>query len=197
MNDDEPEAHSYNLPSRRKTEDPYSETRARIAHELHEGVKVEQIVTVTAPRHEVFMFWRNFRNLPKFMRHLKEIEVLSPLRTKWTWQTLAGVTLEWESEIIAEIEDRMISWQTTTDSLVNQAGSVWFRSAPQDGATEVHVQLMYRLPGGKLARKVAELLGEEPSQTLREDLRRLRWLLEAGEIPTTDRQPRGEDGILH
>ena len=171
--------------------------RARAAHELHEGEKVERSITVLKPVSEVFQFWRDFTNLPKFMGHLESVEILSPVRSKWRWKTIAGAVLEWESEIIAEIQDRMISWQTTPGSLVNQAGSVWFRPAPQDGATEIHVQLRYNLPGGKLVKLLAEAMGQEPTQALREDLRNFKWMMEAGERPTTKGQPHGSRGMLH
>jgi uncharacterized membrane protein len=35
------------------------------------------------------------------------------------------------------------------------------------------------------------MFGEEPNQTIREDLRRFKQLMEAGEIPTTKGQPSG------
>ena len=38
---------------------------------------------------------------------------------------------------------------------------------------------------------IAWLLGEDPSQTIREDLRRFKALMETGEVPTTKGQPRG------
>lgn len=174
-----------------------AETRTRIAHELHEGEKVERAITILRPASELFAYWRNFHHLPNFMKHLESIRATSSTSAHWIWRTLGNVKLEWDTEIIAETQDRMISWQTSPDASVLQAGSVWFKPAPQDGATEVQVQLMYRTLGGKVVRKVAELFGEEPSQALHEDLRRLKWLMEAGEIPTTSGQPHGAEGFLH
>lgn len=175
----------------------HSEARVRKAHELHEGEKIERSITILKPAAELFSFWRDFSHLPRFMKHLDSIRVLSPSHSHWTWKSVGGITLEWEAEVIAEIQDRMISWQTLPNTHVNQAGSVWFKPAPQDEATEVHVQLIYRMPGGKITKRIAEIFGEEPSQILREDLRRLKWLMETGEIPTTHGQSHGTEGILH
>ena len=38
---------------------------------------------------------------------------------------------------------------------------------------------------------IVEVFGQEPSQTIREDVRRFKQLMETGEIPTTEGQPRG------
>jgi uncharacterized membrane protein len=160
-----------------------SDERLRQAHELHEGEKVECSITIDRPVHHVFAYWRDFTNLPRFMTHLKSIEILSPSRTHWSWRGLGGVTLEWDAEIITEMHDRMISWQTLPDSAIQHAGSVWFRPIAPNGATEVHVYLLYRVPGGRLTQKVAKLLaelfGNEPARNLRSDLERLKNILEA------------------
>ena len=44
------------------------------------------------------------------------------------------------------------------------------------------MRLQYDPPAGKLGATVAWLLGQEPSQTIREDLRRFKQLMETGEI---------------
>jgi uncharacterized membrane protein len=171
--------------------------RARVAHELHEGIKIEKAITVLRPVGEVFAYWRDFNNLPNFMNNLVSVEVRSPLRSHWVWKTVADLTFEWEMEVIAEIQDRMISWQTLPGSEMNHAGSVWLRPAPQDEATVIHVQLRYAPPVGRLGMKLAELLGEDPAKSVTEALRRLRSILEAGEVPTTEGQPHGSRGLLH
>jgi len=44
---------------------------------------------------------------------------------------------------------------------------------------------------GALGKTVAKLLGDDPDMTVREDLRRFKRLLEAGELPTIEGQPHG------
>jgi uncharacterized membrane protein len=182
---------------------------------LHDGEKVQKAITILRPIDELFHFLRDFKNLPKFMRHLKAVEEISPRHHRWTWKSIAGIELNFETELIAEEKGRVISWQTVPASTaassepvagkdqkkatshVKHAGSIWFKPAPQDGATEIYFQMLYRVPGGKLTKLIAELFGEEPGQVLREDLRRLRMLMETGEIATIEGQPRGAAGILH
>ena len=53
------------------------------------------------------------------------------------------------------------------------------------------MRLQYEPPGGKLGSAVAWMFGEEPTQTVREDLRRFKQVMEAREVPTTVGQPQG------
>ncbi len=39
------------------------------------GIKVEQSVTVDKSPEELYRFWRNFENLPRFMDHLESVQV--------------------------------------------------------------------------------------------------------------------------
>ncbi len=101
--------------------------------------------------------------------------------------------MEWEAEIINEEKDRLIAWQSIEGSGIANAGSVRFMETGDRG-TEVRVVLDYIPPAGRLGWAVAKLFGEEPSQQVREDLRRFKQLMETGEIPTTRNQPRGSCG---
>ena len=102
-----------------------------------------------------------------------------------------GRTVEWDAEIINEIPDELIGWRTIGKADVVSAGSVRFTAEPGGRGTEVRVRLQYEPPTGRIGATVAWLLGHEPSQTIREDLRRFKQLMETGEVPTTKGQPRG------
>jgi uncharacterized membrane protein len=154
------------------------------------GIHVHETLTINRPAAELFRFWRNLSNLPRFMDHLEDVEILSPIRSLWTAKAPAGMTVKWEADIINEIEGELIGWQSTSNADVVTAGSVRFVPAPGRG-TEIIVNLQYEPPAGKLGSWVAWLFGEEPSQQIRSDLRKLKALLEAGEAPRTDGQPSG------
>ena len=109
--------------------------------------------------------------------------------THWVACGPAGMKVEWDARIINEIDNKLIGWQSLDGSMVSTAGSVNFRET--DRGTEVRVHLQYNPPAGRLGAAVARLFGEEPSQTVREDLRRFKRLLETGEIPTSEGQPSG------
>ena len=97
--------------------------------------------------------------------------------------------VEWDARIINEVENKVIGWQSLEGSMVATAGSVNFEETPR--GTTVRVNFQYNPPGGKIGAAVARLFGEEPNQTVREDLRRLKRLLETGEVPTIQGQPSG------
>jgi uncharacterized membrane protein len=153
------------------------------------GVHAEESVTINRPIAEVYRFWRNFENLPKFMKHLESVSTRDAGVSHWVARGPAGMKVEWDARIINEIDDKLIGWQSLDGSMVSTAGSVNFRETPR--GTDVRVHLQYNPPAGKVGAAVARLFGEDPSVQIHEDLRRFKQLMETGEIPTTDGQPRG------
>jgi uncharacterized membrane protein len=158
------------------------------------GVKVEQSVTINRPAGELYRFWHNFENLGRFMGHLDSVKDLGNRRSHWAAKAPLGGDVEWDAEITTERENELIGWRSLPGSEVDTAGSVHFVPAPGGRGTEVRVSLKYDPPAGKLGAAAARLFGESPESQVREDLRRLKQLMEAGEIPTTSGQPRGTCG---
>lgn len=152
----------------------------------HEHVRVEQVATINRSIEEVYQFWRNYENFPRFMRHVKSVEVLGNGRSRWRAKAPAGMTVAWEAEIVQDTENEWIAWRSVEGSQVYNTGSVRFRRAPGARGTEVRVQLEYHPPAGAIGRSVAWLFGEEPEQQVKDDLRRFKQLMETGEIPLSD-----------
>ena len=152
-----------------------------------EGHKVERSVVVNRPAHEVYQFWRNFENLPRFMDHLESVTVIDETRSHWVAKGPAGAKVEWDAVIHNEIENQLIAWRSLPGADVNNAGSVHFTEAGP-GQTEVRVVLSYEPPAGDLGAAVAKLLGEEPSQQVADDLRRFKQVMEASELSGNSRR---------
>lgn len=153
------------------------------------GVRVEKSVTINATPEQLYRFWRNFENLPRFMCNLEAVEVHDDKRSRWVAKGPAGKSVDWEAEIINEIPNELIGWRSIEGSEVNNAGSVHFTPATGGRGTEVKVVLRYDPPAGKFGAKVSKILGEDPGVNVQEDLRRLKMLIETGEIATNDMQP--------
>ena len=149
------------------------------------GIHVYESIVVDRPAAELFSFWRDFSNLPRFMHHLDNVQMLSSTRSVWTAKAPAGMRVKWEADVINEIEGELIGWQSTENADVATAGSVRFVPA-SGGGTEIIVHLQYEPPAGRLGSFVASLFGEEPSQQIRADLRRLKTILETGDVPRTE-----------
>lgn len=156
--------------------DSGSDTRERLGGSG--GVHVEDVVIINRPVAEVYRFWRNFENLPRFMNHLESVAVRESGITHWVAKGPAGVPVEWDARIINEIENSVIGWQSLEGSMVATAGSVHFEETP--GGTRVRVHFQYDPPAGKLGAAVARMFGEEPNVQVRDDLRRLKEILEGG-----------------
>jgi uncharacterized membrane protein len=163
------------------------------------GFRVTESFLIGKSPEELYKLWRNFENLPHIMTHLELVRVLDKRRSHWvaTAPRIAGGTVEWDAEITADEPNRRIAWQSLPESAVDNWGSVEFVKAPGDRGTKVRVEMEYQPPAGQLGRLVAKLFGQAPEQQIREDLRRFKRVLETGEVPTTDGQPRGRCvGIL-
>jgi uncharacterized membrane protein len=150
------------------------------------GVHVVQTLTIKRPRHEVYGFWHNFENLPRFMVHLESVQTLDNNRSRWKAKAPAGTTVEWEAETIEDRPNELIAWRSLPDSTVPNSGSVSFRDAPANRGTEVRVELEYQPPGGMIGALFAKLFGEEPQQQVKGDLRRFKQVMETGEIVHSD-----------
>lgn len=155
------------------------------------GIKVRESITIFQPLDQVFAYWRELENLPRFMHHLESVQRTGDGHSHWRARAIAGQSVEWEAETYELRENELIAWRSLPGSQIPNSGSVTFREAPGGRGSEIHVSLEYTPPGGSAGAALAKLLGREPGQQVREDLRRLKAILEAGEVPTTEGQPRG------
>ncbi|MEA2570250.1 MAG: hypothetical protein QOI24_2251 [Acidobacteriota bacterium] len=144
------------------------------------GVRVEQSVTIDVPAEQLYTFWRDFQNLPRFMNHLQSVKVIDDRRSHWVAKGPAGSDAEWDAEIINEIPNELIGWRSVEGSQVDNAGSVHFSTAANGGGTVVKVVLRYDPPAGKVGAAIAKLFGEDPAHQVSEELRTFKQLMETG-----------------
>lgn len=152
--------------------------------ERGEGTKVEQAIVIGRPRDELFRFWRQLDNLPRFMDHLESVTVLDEHRSHWVAKGPLGARVEWDAEIVHEIPDEILAWRSLPGSDVDQAGQVQFTPA-HGGGTEVRVVLRYATPAGQAGATVAHLLGDDPARQIADDLRRFKQVTEGGVVSVT------------
>jgi uncharacterized membrane protein len=149
-------------------------------------VRTKRSLTVNKSPEECYAFWRDFQKLPQFMRHLESVEIIDERRSHWKAKAPAGASVEWDAETIDDRPNELISWRSTEDADVYNAGTVRFERAPGGRGTEVRVDLEYKPPLGKLGSKVAMLFREEPGQQVMDDLRHFKQVMETGEILFSD-----------
>jgi uncharacterized membrane protein len=143
---------------------------------------VRESIRLELPLAEVYRFWRRLDNLPRFMSHLERVTELGDGRSHWVAKGPAGMRVEWDAEIINEVENEVIAWRSLRASDMVSAGSVRFAAVRYGRSTQVSVNMQYEPPGRRAGALLAVMFGREPSQAVREDMRRLKQLLEADEI---------------
>ncbi len=166
---------------------------ASVARDVH----VEQSVTINKSPAEIYSFWREFGNLPRFMKHLESVTTLASGISRWVAKGPTGEPVEWDAEIFNEKENELISWRSLPGSEFVNAGTVRFEPAGGDRGTIVRVTMNYNVTGGRVTAALARLLGQAPEQLVAEDLRRLKQILETGEIATIEGQTSGRAENAH
>ncbi len=141
-----------------------------------QGIRVDADITIAKSPEEVYSFWRNLENLPRFMRHLHRVTVTDGNQSHWVADCMAGQTVEWDAEIVNDQPHSLIGWRSLPGADVDTAGSVHFK--PVNNGTDVHVELQYLPPAGKLGAAFAKLMGANPARQVKEDLKRLKQALE-------------------
>lgn len=167
-----------------KNKSPYS--HGLLTSKIH----VTKSLTINKSATELYQYWRDFENFPKFMAHLESVTKTDEKRSHWKAVAPLGMTVEWDAEITSEIENERIGWKSVEGADVPNSGVVQFRPTANRG-TEVRVTLTYEPPAGQLGALVAKLFGEEPSQQVYGDLYRFKSLMETGEIITVEGQTSG------
>lgn len=158
----------------------------------HRAVDIQKTINVNAPVEDVFRFWDNFENFPRFMSHVTEVKDLGDGRWHWVVKGPAGATVSWDAHVTRRVENEEIAWSSDRSATVQNAGIVHF-SPNQEGGTQVDVRMTYNPPGGATGHTVAELLGYDPKSLMDEDLLRFKSLLEEGKTTAEGQQVSREE----
>jgi uncharacterized membrane protein len=168
------------------------------AQQLTRGVSTRHgmtpvVVTLTINRspEELYKAWRDFSNLPRWMKHVMSVDVTGDRRSHWVVTGPAGRRVAWDAEITEERPNELIAWRSVEGSDVDHRGVIRFDPASGNRGTMVTVEMRIVLPGGTLGSAVAAWLGDDPSQSIKMDLRRFKQVMETGEVITTEGQPAG------
>ena len=147
------------------------------------GLEIEDQITIRRPVEQVYSFLRDLENLPRVMRHLESVTSLGDGRHHWVATTSGRrpITLEWDTAILNERPNELITWRSFSGSDVDNAGNVRFHELPSGQGTEVQVSLHYLPVGGMMGMAWGRLFGAALKQEVHEDLQRFKLALERGE----------------
>src|SRR4051812_11515354 len=95
---------------------------------------IEATVTIRRPVEDVFAFYRDFRNLPRFLGDVMAVEPIGPATSRWTIQGPLGVRAHWTTTVTEERPNELIRYE------IAGTGTSWeihFAPGPRAGSTEV------------------------------------------------------------
>jgi uncharacterized membrane protein len=150
------------------------------------NINIMTKLTVNRPRQEVYDFWRKLSNLPLFMEHLKTVDVIDNKRSHWVAKVPGHLgEIEWDAEVVKEIDGELLGWNSLPHATVNNAGKVEFRDADENG-TEITVLITYRAPFGDVGEGIASMLNPVFKKMITKDVNNFKRYIEAGDIATIE-----------
>jgi len=156
---------------------------------------VKRSIIINSTPEELYRFWRDFENLPRFMQHLQSVEETGGGRSHWVTKGPADSRVEWDAELTEDRENELIAWRSLEGADVYNTGSVSFEPATGGRGTLVRVEMEYSPPGGAIGKGIAKLFGEDPERQIYDDLRCLKQVIETGEVVLSDGTVR-DNGLL-
>jgi len=180
-------------------------TRWQRDHGIGE-IRVKKAVTILKPPSDIYSLFRHFELLPEFMLHVRSVTP-NPDGT-WRWITNEGpMQLQWDAEIVTDLPPQRLEWRSLPGGDVEHGGILELVPEPSGKGTEVHISINYRPPGGVTTAPFRQLFSRVTNTLFATELRRMKQLLEAGEIATGERRgqragaalvsPRSEDRYRH
>jgi uncharacterized membrane protein len=154
----------------------------RYRHFFPTEIRVRESIAIHRSTKDLYAFWRDLTNLPRVMCHVQEITIIDDRRSRWRVDGPAGGSIEWEALITRDEAERCIAWASIDGDYLQHHGAVGFEPLPGDRGTIVRVLLFYRPLGGAAGALLARAFRREPSQEIRDDLRRFKQLMETGEV---------------
>lgn len=152
-----------------------------------EATKIRRSIDINRPPDELYRFWRALDNLPKIMSDLESVEVITDRLSHWVVKTMTGMpTVEWDAEIINDVENERIGWRSLNDADVDHAGSVEFEPIDNGRKTRLTVTLQYAPIAGRLGAAVAKFIGQDPDSKVADDLQRFKESMEAGKVLSSE-----------
>ena len=150
------------------------------------SVQVQRSITIHRSPEEIYRFWHDYQNLPRFMSHIESVQSAGDRRSHWRAKSPTGTTLEWDAETIEDRPNELIAWRSLPGADLENSGSVRFVPAPGGKGTEVHVDFRFNPPGGSIGAAFGALFSKGASVQIGQELRSLKQIMEIGEVVVSD-----------
>jgi len=154
------------------------------------GNAIEASVRIQRPVGEVFNFYRDFRNLSRFLGDVMAVEPTGPTTSRWTIQGPLGIRARSTIKVTEERANALIRYETDTSPGLRTYWEIHFR--PGSDARETIIRQVMRPPLGRLGRVALALIGKFPAAEVRANLHRLKQVMETGNVTDTSYAVRGK-----
>lgn len=151
---------------------------------------IEGNVTIQRPVEEVFQFYRDFTNLPRFLGDVMAVEQVGPATFQWTIQGPFGFRVNTTIKVTEMRPNKLIRYETV--GVAGLKGSWEVHFAPGSAAGETDVRAVMKIPFGRLARAALALIGKFPAEEQSSNLHRLKEVLETGRVTDTSYAVKGK-----
>jgi len=160
---------------------PMYDAAGKSSHLKSSNVNIRTQIIIDKPVSEVYDFWRNLENLPKFMKHIESVSEVNNITSEWKAKGPGGIgSLSWKAQILMDEKDRLLSWHSLPDASVDNAGKVYFKDAGNN-STELDVTISYHAPLGVAGEAAAKFLNPLFEKMVQNDIENLKNYLENGE----------------
>ncbi len=156
------------------------------------GVRVQRSMTVNRSAEDLFNYWYDIEKAPLYMDYIQSVLKTGERTSHWIAQRPMNKTIEWNSELLAVVPNKSISWHVHGKPTTANAGKVSFDATPDGHGTVVTLELDFLQFKGTLGTGLGVVVGHIPEKQVLETLRHFKELMEAGEVPTIKGQPTGE-----
>jgi len=155
---------------------PVYDAANHLMNDKSSNINIRINSVIDKPIGEVYAFWRDLENLPKFMSHLESVRPISSTISEWTAKGPAGIgKISWNAEIIRDEKNQLLSWNSIEGSSIKNAGKVVFKS--NGNATELDITISYHAPLGIAGESAAKLLNPYFEKMVRDDISNLKGYL--------------------
>lgn len=148
--------------------------------------RVQESIEVQAPLQDVYSYWSNFENFPRFMENIEEVRMTGEDTSHWKVKGPLGTSVEFDAKTTEMNPDQGVGWNTI-DGQVMTSGEIRFQEVQPD-RTRVEVTMNYAdPPGGKAGEAVANILSD-PEKSMSQDLENFAGIVERGELGGSESQ---------
>jgi uncharacterized membrane protein len=154
------------------------------------GLRVQKSISINSSPADLYRFCRELSNVPRIATFVESVMENGERQLRWRVRGPDGGPIERVIQIVEDRPNELISWRSSDSAPIEHSGSIRFSPGPDGRGTIVRVEMLRRPVRPGIGASL-QIFASRADFQLSEALRRLKALMETGEIPTTEGQPSG------